>query len=81
MGLGTLNENELYSEKAGPLEDTVKRTITLVDMACPTEVNKDVKQEEKTLKYQQLCFELRKYGESDSDSYQMSRRRTERTES
>ena len=41
------------------LEDTVKRTITLVDMACPTEANKDVKREEKTRKYQQLCFELR----------------------
>ena len=38
------------------LEDTVKRTITLVDMACPTEANKDVKQQEKTRK---LCFELR----------------------
>ena len=40
------------------LEDTVKRTITLVDIACPTEANKDVKREEKTRKYQQLCFEL-----------------------
>ena len=41
------------------LEDTEKRTITLVDMACPNEANKDAKREEKTRKYQQLCFELR----------------------
>ena len=41
------------------LEDTVKRTIKLVEMACPTEANKDVKREEKTQKYQQLCYELR----------------------
>ena len=41
------------------LEDTVKRTIMVVDMVCPTETIKDMKREEKTRKYQQLCFELR----------------------
>ena len=41
------------------LEDTGNRTITLVDTVCPTEANKDINREEKTRKYQQLCFELR----------------------
>ena len=41
------------------LEDTEKKLILLVDMACPNEKNKDEKREEKIRKYQQLCFELR----------------------
>ena len=41
------------------LEDSVKKTILLIDMACPNEANKEVKREEKIRKYQQLCFELR----------------------
>ena len=41
------------------LEDTVKKTILLIDMACPNESNKEAKREEKIRKYQQLCFELR----------------------
>ena len=41
------------------LEDTEKKMILLVDMACPNEKNKDEKREEKMRKYQQLCFELR----------------------
>ena len=33
--------------------------ILLIDMACPNELNKEAKREEKFKKYQQLCFELR----------------------
>ena len=36
------------------LEDTEKKIILLVDMACPNEKNKDEKREEKMSKYQQL---------------------------
>jgi len=43
------------------LEDTEKKMILLVDMACPNEKNKDEKREEKMCKYQQLCFELREH--------------------
>ena len=39
------------------LEDTEKKMILLVDIACPNEENKDEKREEKMGKYQQLCFE------------------------
>ena len=42
------------------LEDKEKKMILLVDMACPNEANRQVKQEEKIKKYEQLCFELRK---------------------
>ena len=38
------------------LEDEEKKTILLVDMACPNEANRQVKQEEKIEKYEQLCF-------------------------
>ena len=41
------------------LEDTAKKTILLIDMACPNESSKEAKREEKMRKYQQLCFELR----------------------
>ena len=41
------------------LEDEEKKTILLVDMACPNEANRQVKLEEKIKKYEQLCFELR----------------------
>ena len=40
------------------LEDEEKKTILLVDMACPDEANRQVKREEKIKKYEQLCFEL-----------------------
>ena len=43
------------------LEDTEKKMILLVDMACPNEKNE--KREEKMRKYQQLCFELREHRE------------------
>ena len=41
------------------LEDEEKKMILLVDMAFPDEANRQVKQEEKIKKYEQLCFELR----------------------
>ena len=41
------------------LEDATKKTIMLIDMACPMESNKQEKREEKIRRYQQLCFELR----------------------
>ena len=41
------------------LDDTLKKTILLTDMACPNEYNKIVKQDEKIGKYNRLCFELR----------------------
>ena len=41
------------------LEDEEKKTILLVDMACPNEANRQVKQEVKIKKYEQICFELR----------------------
>ena len=41
------------------LEDSEKKEITIIDMACPNESNKDEKRGEKIRKYQQLCFELR----------------------
>ena len=41
------------------LEDTTKKTILLVDMACPIESNKETKRMNKIIKYRQLCFELR----------------------
>ena len=41
------------------LEDTAKKMILLIDMAYPSESNKDLKREEKISKYQHLCFELR----------------------
>ena len=41
------------------LEDEEKKTILLVDMACPNEANRQVKREEKIKKYEQLCFELK----------------------
>jgi hypothetical protein len=41
------------------LEDSRKKEIMLIDMACPYESNKDGKREEKIRKYQQLCYELR----------------------
>ena len=37
------------------LEDTSKKTILLIDMACPNEYKRD----EKIEKYNRLCFELR----------------------
>ena len=40
------------------LEDTEKKMILLVDMACQNEKNKDEKIEEKVRKCQQLCFDL-----------------------
>ena len=46
------------------LEDEEKNTILLLDMACPNEVNRQVKREEKIKKYEQLCFELRERRES-----------------
>ena len=41
------------------LEDTSKKTILLIDMACPNENNKIVKRVEKIGKYNRICFELR----------------------
>ena len=41
------------------LEDSRKKEILLVDMACPNEWNKEEKREEKIRKYQQLCYEIR----------------------
>ena len=41
------------------LEDTSKKTILLIDMACPNENNKIAKRDEKIGKYNRLCFELR----------------------
>ena len=41
------------------LEDTSKKLIMLIDMACPNEANKETKRDEKIRKYQQLCYELR----------------------
>ena len=41
------------------LEDTSKKTILLIDMACPDEKNKIAKRDEKIGKYSRLCFELR----------------------
>ena len=41
------------------LEDSRKKEILLIDMACPNEFNKDGKREEKIRKYQQLCYKLR----------------------
>ena len=40
------------------LEETSKKTILLIDMACPNEYNKVAKQHEKIEKYHRLCFEL-----------------------
>ena len=41
------------------LEDTSKKTILLIVMACPNEYNKIAKRDEKIAKYNRLCFELR----------------------
>ena len=41
------------------LEDTSKKTILLIDMACLDENNKIVKRDQKIGKYSRLCFELR----------------------
>ena len=41
------------------LEDTSKKAILLIDMACPNENNKIAKRDEKIGKYNGLCFELR----------------------
>ena len=41
------------------LEDKSKKTILLIDMACPNENNKIAKRDEKIGKYNGLCFELR----------------------
>ena len=41
------------------LEDKSKKTILLIDMACPNENNKIVKRDEKIGKCSRLCFELR----------------------
>ena len=59
------------------LEDTVKKTILLIDMACPDESNNEAKREEEIRKYQQLCFELRERREvyilnKESYNYQIS---------
>ena len=40
-------------------EGEEKKTILLVDMACPNEANRKVKREEKIKNFEQLCFELR----------------------
>ena len=37
----------------------MKKTILLIDMACPNENNKIAKRDEKIEKYDRLCFELR----------------------
>ena len=41
------------------LEDSIKKEIRLIDMACPYEFNKDGIREEKIRKYKQLCYKLR----------------------
>ena len=41
------------------LEDSANKTIVLVDMACPMESNRMKKRDDKVMKYQQLCFEVR----------------------
>ena len=62
------------------LEDTSKKTILLIDMACPNEYNKIAKRDEKIAKYNRLCFELRERREGSSNNYWMPWRRNERTE-
>ena len=41
------------------LKDKSKKTILLIDMACPNENNKIAKRDENIGKYRRLCFELR----------------------
>ena len=41
------------------LEDTLKKTILLIDVACPNKYNKVDKEDEKIEKCHQLHFELR----------------------
>ena len=45
------------------LEDTSKKTILLIDMACPNENTKIAKRDGKIGKYNRLCFELREWRE------------------
>ena len=40
------------------LEDTWKKTLLLIDMACPNQNNKIAKWDEKIGKHNRLCFEL-----------------------
>jgi hypothetical protein len=61
--LGTPDGDELHCKEPDlTLEDSRKKEIMLIDMACPYESNNDGKREEKIRKYQQLCYELRKDG-------------------
>ena len=39
------------------LDNKDKKIILFIDMACPSEANKEGKRDEKIRKYQQLCFE------------------------
>ena len=41
------------------LENTSKKMVLLIDMACPNEYSKITKRDEKIGKYNRLCFELR----------------------
>ena len=41
------------------LENNKEKKIWMLDMACPMEINKEVKKREKLTKYQQLTFETR----------------------
>ena len=40
------------------LQDTSKKMILLIDMACPNEYNKIAKRDKKIAKYNRLCFEF-----------------------
>ena len=45
------------------VEDTTKKTILLIDMACPNEFNKIAKRDKKVAKYNRSCFESREQRE------------------
>ena len=45
------------------LEGEEKKTILLVDITCPNEANRQVKQKKKIKKYEHLCFEMREMRE------------------
>ena len=68
------------------LEDTAKKTILLIDMACLNESNKEAKREKKDEKVPTVMLRTarttrRIYSYSDPNGYRMSRRRNKGTES
>ena len=56
LELGTSNDCITHRPDL-TLEDTSKKTILLIDMACPNENNKIDKRDEKIGKYNRLYFE------------------------